>query len=82
MPFMKLPPEKNPRFAVVPAVEEELDLVVEDWLTPLSDLEGVFENDFLPELNERGLASTLAIGTVTAIVNANRLKINNAFFHM
>jgi hypothetical protein len=81
MPFMKLPPPNNPPFVVEPADAAE-DLFVVELLTPLWDLDGVLLNDFLPELNERGLASALSTGTVTAIVKANRLINSSAFFHM
>jgi hypothetical protein len=81
MPFMKLPPLKNPRFVVEPEVDDDL-FDVELLLIPLSDLAGVWLNDFLPELKERGLASALPAGTVTTTVKANRLNSNKAFFHI
>jgi hypothetical protein len=78
---MKLPPPNSPRFVDVPADVVEDLFVVELLLTPLWDLEGVVLNDFFPPLNERGLASALSTGIVTATVNANRLSNSSAFFH-
>lgn len=85
MPFRKLPPLKNPR-CWVPAVVVALDLFVVELLLTLScDFFGVWLNDFLPELNERGLASAapVPIGAAdTAKLNANTLITIISFFHM
>ncbi|MNR38813.1 hypothetical protein D3C85_1569480 [compost metagenome] len=70
-PFIKLPPLKNPRFAVEPAVPAVVPLVLSLCFTlSVVDFLGVVVKPRLPDLNPPRLASAKS-GAVTA---KNRVK--------